>query len=72
MAQTTAIETTKTISWLYGTPAKATASTKAPKAMPPPRMRQSIGRRSTGFKVISSAPLIEISGMISPARNTVS
>ena len=46
IAQTTVIDRTKMISWPNRTLPSASARTAAPKASPPPRMRQSIGRRS--------------------------
>ena len=72
MLQITAIETMKISSWPYGTDDSASVRTTAPNASPPPRMRQSIGRRSTVSALMSRTPLTEIAGMISPSKNTVS
>ena len=65
------METTNTISWLHGSALKPSATTNAPKAMPPPRMRQSVGRCSCASSETSSAPETDTSGIRRPNRNTV-
>ena len=69
---TTIMEMAKTSSSRPGTPASPMRVTTRPKARPPPRMRQSVGRRSLVSSFTSSAPLAEMAGMTRPARNTVS
>ena len=67
----TAMETTKMISWLKPIPLSANTMTKPPNARPPPRMRQSVGRRSLVSSRTSRAPEIDTRGTIRPHRNTV-
>ena len=55
-----------------GTEPSARARIAAPNAMPPPRMRQSSGRRSLVSDRISSTPMTETAGTTSPRRKTVS
>ena len=62
----------KISSWPNGTDAERERKDAAPNAMPPPRMRQSSGRRSLVSDPISSTPITEIAGTSSPSRNTVS
>ena len=56
IVQITAIESVKINSWPNGTEPSASARIAAPNARPPPRMRQSIGRRSLVSARISSTP----------------
>ena len=72
MVQITAIESAKISSCPNGTDPSARARIAAPNAMPPPRMRQSSGRRSLVSNPISSTPMTETAGTTSPRRNTVS
>ena len=68
---TTVMDTTNTISWLKSMPLSASATTNAPNTMPPPRMRQSVGRCSLVSRRTSRAPETEISGTMRPSRKTV-
>ncbi len=58
------------ISWPNGMPPTPSTTTIAPNTMPPPRMRQSIGRRSVVSVPRRNTPATEIAGMISPIRKT--
>ncbi len=71
MVHITAIERVKIDSWPNGTDPNASARIAAPNAIPPPRMRQSSGRRSCVSDPISTTPITEIAGTTSPRRNTV-
>ena len=64
IVQITSIEMTKINSCANGKPPSASARTTIPKPMPPPRMRQSIGRRSLDSDRINSTPKAEMAGMI--------
>jgi hypothetical protein len=72
IVQITAMDRMKTSSCANGTPPRPTAMTIAPKASPPPRMRQSSGWHSLDSERISRTPETEMAGMISPSRKTVS